>query len=165
MKESWKSRLLRWKFNIFPAYRGTGGRVQFISENFDEVRIRLPLNWRTRNYVGTIYGGSMFGATDPIYMLMLINLLGKGYVVWDKAASIKFVRPGKSTLYAHFLLTTEYVTTVKSEVTTAGEKDYVLEVQLKDAKGQVIAIVQRTIYVATKAHYQQKQSKRKEKHG
>ena len=165
MKASWKRRLLRWKFNIFPAYRGTGGRVQYISENFDEVRIRLPLNWRTRNYVGTIYGGSMFGATDPIYMLMLINLLGKEYVVWDKAASIRFVRPGKSTLYAHFVLTPDDVATVKSEVNAAGEKDYLLEVQLKDAQGQVIAVVQRTVYVATKVHYRHKQSMKKEKHG
>ena len=165
MKESWKSRVLRWKFNIFPAYRGTGGRVQYIADDFHEVRIRLPLSWRSRNYVGTIFGGSMFGATDPMYMLMLINILGKDFVVWDKAASIKFVRPGKSTIYAHFVLTQDYVTTVKSEVTAAGEKDYLLEVQLKDAEGQVIAVVQRTVYIATKAHYRQKQLKKKEKHG
>ncbi|MEQ9297002.1 MAG: DUF4442 domain-containing protein [Cyclobacteriaceae bacterium] len=165
MKESWKGKVLRWKFNLFPAYRRTGGRVQFIAEDFSEMRVRLPLNWRTRNYVGTIYGGSMFGATDPIYMLMLINTLGKAYVAWDKAASIKFVRPGTSTLYAHFVLTPEYIATVKSEVMAAGEKDCLLDVELKNAEGQVIAVVQRTLYVATKAHYKQKQLKKKAQHG
>ena len=107
----------------------------------------------------------MFGATDPIYMLMLINTLGKAYVVWDKAASIKFVRPGTTTLYAHFELTPEYLTTVKSEVNDSGEKDYLLDVELKDAEGQVIAVVQRTIYVATKEHYKQKQIKKQAKNG
>lgn len=165
MKESWKSKVLRWKFNLFPAYRRTGGRVQYIAEDFHEARVRLPLSWRTRNYVGTIYGGSMFGATDPIYMLMLINILGRDYVVWDKSANIKFVRPGKSTLYAHFVLTPEYITTVKSEVSAAGEKDYLLDVELKDAEGQVIAVAQRTVYVATKVHYKQKQLRKKAKHG
>ena len=54
MKESWKSKRLRWQFNLFPVYRRTGGRVQYIAEDYTEARVRLPLNWRTRNYVGTI---------------------------------------------------------------------------------------------------------------
>ena len=74
---------MRWKFNSFPAYRGTGARVTYIAADFREVRIRLPLSWRTRNVVGTIFGGSMYGAVDPIFMIMLIRLLGADYVVWD----------------------------------------------------------------------------------
>ena len=64
MPESWSSRLLRWKFNLFPAYRGTGARIAYIADDFHEVRLRLPLSWRTRNAVGTIFGGSMYGAVD-----------------------------------------------------------------------------------------------------
>jgi hypothetical protein len=37
----------------------------------------MPLSWRTRNYVGTIFGGSMNSAVDPIYMVILIRRLGK----------------------------------------------------------------------------------------
>src|SRR6266496_6489335 len=96
------ARLLRWKFNLFPAYRGTGARVTYIADDFHEVRVHLPLSWRTRNAVGTIFGGSMYGAVDPIYMIMLIQLLGRDYVVWDKAATIRFRRPGQTTLYATF---------------------------------------------------------------
>ena len=66
MTESWKSLLMRRYFNLFPAYRGTGGRVTYISHDWKRVKIKLPLNWRTRNYVGTIYGGSLYGAVDPI---------------------------------------------------------------------------------------------------
>jgi hypothetical protein len=62
MPESSQSRLMRWKFNLFPAYRGTGGRITYISDDLREVRVKIPLNWRTRNYVGTIYGGSLYGA-------------------------------------------------------------------------------------------------------
>lgn len=83
MPESWKTRLNRWGFNFFPAYRGTGGRVEYIAGDWREIRIRLPLNWRTRNYVGTIFGGSLYGAVDPLYMIMLIRNLGDEYVVWD----------------------------------------------------------------------------------
>lgn len=71
-------------FNLFPAYRGTGGRLIYVAEDFCEVRVKLPVNWRTRNYVGTIYGGSVYASIDPIYMLMLIQILGPEYIVWDK---------------------------------------------------------------------------------
>src|SRR3979490_955761 len=104
MSESWRSRLARGHFNLFPAYRGTGGRVLYIRHDWREVRIKVPLNWRTRNYVGTICGVSLYGAVDPIYMLMLIRDLGPGYTVWDKAASIRFRRPGRTTLFATFEL-------------------------------------------------------------
>src|SRR5436853_1768517 len=102
MSESFRSRRLRWWFNLFPAYRGTGGRVSYIAADFREVRVRLPLSWRTRNAVGTIFGGSMYGAVDPIYMIMLMSILGRDYVVWDKAATIRFRKPGKTTLHATF---------------------------------------------------------------
>jgi len=91
--ESWKTRLSRWRFNWFPAYRSTGARIEYIAADWQEIRIRLPLNWRTRNYVGTIFGGSMYAALDPIYMIMLIKLLGARYEVWDKAATIRFAGP------------------------------------------------------------------------
>ena len=102
MPESWRTRLSRWGFNWFPAYRGTGARIAYVASDWREVRVRLPLNWRTRNYVGTIFGGSLYGAVDPIYMIQLIKALGPGYEVWDKAASIRFLRPGRSTLQATF---------------------------------------------------------------
>ena len=102
--ESWATRVTRWGFNLAPVYRGTGGRVMRISADWRDIRIRLPLSLRTRNYVGTIYGGSMYAAVDPFYMIMLIRNLGKGYTVWDKAATIRFRKPGKTTLYARFTL-------------------------------------------------------------
>src|SRR3990170_5947540 len=98
MGESLRSRLLRWKFNFFPALRGTGARVTYISEDYREVRVKLPLNWRTRNYVGTIYGGGLYGAGDPFFMVMLIRNLGPGYVVLDKAATNRLLKPGPSPL-------------------------------------------------------------------
>src|SRR5512136_1645914 len=103
MSESFKTRLTRWRLNFFPAYRGTGARITYIADDWREVRIKLPLNWRTRNYVGTIFGGSMYGAVDPIYMVMLIRSLGPGCVVWYKGATIQFKRPARSTLHACFM--------------------------------------------------------------
>jgi acyl-coenzyme A thioesterase PaaI-like protein len=150
MPESFETRLLRWKFNLFPAYRGTGGRVIYIADDFREVRVKLPLNWRTRNYVGTTYGGSIYGAVDPIHMIMLIKALGPGYVVWDKAASVRFKRPGRSTLHARFTLDEEELRAIRSALEGARSIDRLYTVDLTDAAGTVHATVEKTIYIRRK---------------
>lgn len=145
--ESWATRRMRWGFNLFPAYRGTGGRVTYIAEDWREVRVRLPLSWRTRNYVGTIFGGSLYGAVDPIYMIMLIQILGPGYTVWDKAATIRFLKPGRATLFARFLLEEEEVREVRRLLDTSASINRVYTVELADAAGVVHASVEKTVYV------------------
>lgn len=150
MPESFKSRIFRWGFNLFPAFRGTGGRVAYISDDWHEARVRLPLSWRTRNYVGTIYGGSIYASIDPIYMLMLMHILGKGYVVWDKAANVRFRKPGKTTLYADFLLTKDEIAEIRQLAETERSVDRIYKVELKDKEGTVHATIDKTLYIAKK---------------
>jgi acyl-coenzyme A thioesterase PaaI-like protein len=148
MPESLKTKVRRWAFNFFPAYRGTGGRLTYISDDYMEIHVRLPLSWRTRNYVGTIFGGSMYGAVDPVYMIMLIKLLGRDYVVWDKAATISFRRPGRTTLRARFVVTPTEVAEIKAELTGRKSVDRIYTVELVDDAGKVHAKVEKTIYIA-----------------
>lgn len=145
--ESFASRKLRWGFNLFPAFRGSGARVTYIAGDFREARVRLPLNWRTRNYVGTIFGGSLYGAVDPMYMILLIKILGPGYTVWDKAATIRFVKPGRSTLYARFAIEEEEIATIKRLLEAAPSIDRVYRVDLTDSAGVVHATTEKTIYI------------------
>jgi len=150
MAESVRTRLMRWGFNFFPAYRGTGGRVSYIASDWREVRVRLPLNWRTRNYVSTIFGGSVYGAVDPFYMVMLIKLLGPDYVVWDKAATVQFKKPGRTTLYTRFTVNEEELLAIKSASTQTASVDRLYRVDLVDAQGVVHAVVEKTIYIRRK---------------
>ena len=147
MPESWRSRLQRWGFNLFPAWRGTGARVTYVADDWREVRVRLPLSWRTRNYVGTIFGGSLYGAADPIYMIMLIRVLGPDYVVWDKAATIRFRRPAKTTLHARFVLTEDEIADIRRTLETTDRTDRVYVVELSDAQGVVHATVEKVVQV------------------
>jgi acyl-coenzyme A thioesterase PaaI-like protein len=140
----------RWRhhaFNVFPAFRGTGGRVRFVAPDFREIRVELPLSRRTRNYVGTIFGGSLYAAVDPFYMIMLIQTLGPEYVVWDKAASIRFRKPGRSTLFARFLLPESETDEIRHLLETAASIDRQYRIELKDAEGVVHAEVEKTIYI------------------
>ncbi|HSQ77646.1 MAG TPA: DUF4442 domain-containing protein [Nitrospirota bacterium] len=150
MPESLRTKISRWGFNFFPAYRGTGSRITSIASDWREVRIKLPLNWRTRNYVGTIYGGSMYGAVDPIYMLMLIKVLGPEYIVWDKAASIHFKKPGTRTLFASFVLTEEEIGAIKDALSSAPSLERAYMVELVDAEGVVHVSIEKTVYIRKK---------------
>lgn len=151
MFDGLKTRLYRHGFNLFPAYRGTGGRVTYIAPDWQEVRVKIPLNWRTRNYVGVTFGGSIYGAVDPIYMMMLLQTLGDDYVVWDKEAEVRFKRPAEETLYARFRLTDEELAAIRAELAEDGTEsiDRHYTVDLVDDEGTVHATVRKTIYVGT----------------
>jgi len=150
MGESWKTRLTRWGFNWFPAFRGTGARLTCIAGDWKEVRLRIPLSRRTRNYVGTIYGGSLYGAVDPVYMVMLIKLLGPRYTVWVKEASIAFLKPGRETLYARFKIDDDHLEGIRREleVNPSVLRDY--EIPITDREGTLHAVVRESIHIRVK---------------
>lgn len=147
MPESLRTRLTRLGFNLFPAYRGTGGRITYISSDFREIRVKVPLSLRTRNYVGTIFGGSMYGAVDPIYMVMLIKALGPEYVVWDKSASIRFRRPGRSTLHARFVVTDEDLDAIRAALATERSIERTYHIDIADVDGKVHAEVEKVLHI------------------
>jgi len=150
MSESFHSRLMRWKFNLFPAFRRTGGRVSYLSAELREIHIKLPLNWKTRNYVGTIYGGCMYGVVDGILMVMFINLLGREYIVWDKSGSIRYRRPGRSTLTAKFLISDEELASIRERLNEIEKFDREYHIELVDANGDVCAEIVKELHFRRK---------------
>ncbi|MDH3528684.1 MAG: DUF4442 domain-containing protein [Acidobacteriota bacterium] len=150
MPEGIKRKIERALYNLFPAIRGTGCRVTYIADDYRELRVMLPLNWRTRNKVGTIFGGSMYAAVDPFYMVMLMKILGDEYVVWDRSATIRFKKPGRETLFAEFHVTREETDEIIEVLETrkSTNREYVIE--LRNAAGEVHAVIDKEIYVTRK---------------
>jgi hypothetical protein len=150
MREAITNRLRCWWFYRYGCYRGTGGRVKYVAPDWREVRLEIPLSWRTRNYVGTIFGGSMYGAVDPIYMVMLIQRLGPGYIVWDKRATIHFKRPGRSAVSAHFSVSDEEIGAIRHLLETAKSIDRTYTIDIVDGSGTTCATVEKVIYIRRK---------------
>jgi acyl-coenzyme A thioesterase PaaI-like protein len=140
-------RLYRWKLNHFPPFWLSGGRITYLAEDFREAHLELPLSWKTRNLVGTTYGGSMFSATDAVYMVMLIRLLGPDYIVWDKGGTIRFLKPGRGTLYARYVVPEQETDSIRDTLKTQRSVDRVYTIELKSADGTVNAVVERTVYM------------------
>ncbi|HET6587454.1 MAG TPA: DUF4442 domain-containing protein, partial [Oleiagrimonas sp.] len=81
--------------NLWPPFLINAIRVMSISDDWSQAHVRLRLRPWNRNYVRTQFGGNLFAMTDPFWMLLVLHQLGRDYYVWDKAASIEFVAPGR----------------------------------------------------------------------
>ena len=149
------SRLLRLGLNLYPPYLGAGIRVREISPDFRRVRVRMGLGWYNRNYVRTQFGGSLYSMTDPFFMLMIMENLGRDYIVWDKAAHIDFVAPGKGPVFADFHIDETLLSDIRSH-TAQGEK-YLpeLKVDVRNAAGSLVAVVHKTLYIRLKPRVRQ----------
>jgi hypothetical protein len=152
----WRARALRTGFNLHPAFRSTGGRVDYVSHDLLHVRVRLALTRRTRNIVGSIFGGSLFSVTDGVHAAMLMARLGRDAIIWDKAAEIRYRKPAFRTLYADFILTEAELQGIREELDQRHEAERTYQVDLRDADGTVHTEVQRTLYLADKAYYKQR---------
>src|SRR5712691_10160253 len=141
------NKLRRWSFYAFGCYRGTGGRLKYIAEDWSEVRLELPLSWRTRNYVGTIFGGSIYCAVDPIYMLMLIHRLGAEFTVWDKAAKIQFQKPGRDTLHGRLVVGDDELAAIRTVLASLSYVVRTYTVDLIDSSGTACASVEKIVYI------------------
>ncbi|MDX1904527.1 MAG: DUF4442 domain-containing protein [Thermonemataceae bacterium] len=140
----------RFLFNQYPAYRRSGGYISFLSKDWKEIHVRLPLNRKTINYMGAVFGGSIYASVDPIFAMQLIRNLGDTYVVWDKAAHIRFLKPIRRTVQAKFIITDELLEEIKNKVAEKQKYDVELSLTLEDAEGKVYAEVLKTIYIAKK---------------
>jgi len=106
-------KLLMFIGNLWAPFRGAGIKIVKVSDDYRLMEVEMKLKWSNKNYVGTHFGGSMYAMTDPFYMMMLINILGPQYVVWDKAAKIEFKKLGKGTIRVRFELGEEEILAIK----------------------------------------------------
>jgi len=146
-----RAKQLYRRINFYPPYVGAAVRVTRVSDDFRDVEVEMPLRFYNRNYVGTHFGGSLYSMVDPFYMLMLINILGPDYIVWDKAATIRFKRPGKGVMKASFHLSEEQIAAIRSAAETQPKVEPQFQVIIKDEEGNVVAEVDKLLYVKKKA--------------
>jgi len=141
--------LRRW-INLWPPFLGAGIRVKYIADDVKAVDVEMKLRWWNANYVGTHFGGSLFAMTDAFYMLMVMANLGREYIVWDKAATIRYRKPGRGTVRAEFRLNDSQLDDIREKLKTLPKYEPVFKVEVKDPEGNVIAEVERMIYIRKK---------------
>ncbi|MCK8478979.1 DUF4442 domain-containing protein [Psychroserpens algicola] len=155
------STLFKYGFNWSPMYRRTTAKLIEVSDDLHKVVITMKPQWKNRNFVGSIFGGSMLSATDPIYMIQLIQILGDDYVVWDKSVEARYKRPAKSKIFGVFIFSEEDIKQIKQDVALNYEIDLVKTMSLVDSNQNNIATFKKTIYIADKQFYKEKLKQRR----
>jgi acyl-coenzyme A thioesterase PaaI-like protein len=140
----------RLMFNLYPPLLGAGIRIMRIQPDWKEVDVEMRLRRWNANYVGTHYGGSLYSMADPFYMVMLINILGPDYIVWDKSASIRFRRPGRGTVYAKYRISDAQVEEIRGALKTEEKIDREFPLGVKDEIGEVIAEIKKLLHFRRK---------------
>jgi hypothetical protein len=143
-------RTLKWMLRLYPPLLGAGIRVRRVSADLREIDVDMKQHWWNMNYVGTHYGGSLYSMTDPFYMLMLLHNLGRDYVVWDKAANIRFRKPGTGRVRAEFRLTAQQLEEFRARLETQEKLEPVMIVQVLDEQDEVVAEVEKQLYLRRK---------------
>ena len=114
------------------------------------MKVELRKRWYNQNYVGTHFGGSLFAMTDPFWMIMILRNIGSQYVVWDKAAEIEFVKPGRGLVSAEFRLEEAMLNELRDAA--AGNEKVLrwFDIAVIDSQGDLVAKVRKQIYVRLK---------------
>jgi hypothetical protein len=141
---------MRLRLNLYAPFLGAGIRVKRLAPGWKKVDVEMKLRWWNANYVGTHYGGSLYSMTDPFFMVMLIENLGKDYIVWDKSATIRFKRPGRGTVTASFSLSDQQIDEIKQALNAEKKIERVFTVEVKDESGTVIAEVEKLLHIRRK---------------
>ena len=144
-----RKRLQRF-VNWYPPFLGAGIKIKRIADDLRTIEVHMPLRFWNKNYVGTHFGGSLYTMCDPFFMLILINNLGSGYIVWDKAATIRFKKPGKGLVRAIFHIPHDRIEEIRSQADSQAKVEPQFQVQVTDTYGNVIAEVDKLLYVKKK---------------
>ena len=138
---------LRRLMNVWPPFRVCGIRVEALADDWRYARVRLKLRWYNRNYVGTHFGGSLFAMTDPFFMVLMMKNLGPEYVVWDKQATVRFLKPARGTVTARFVLSEERIEEARSATAGGAKFEPAFRVDIVDAEGTIVADVEKILHI------------------
>jgi len=140
---------IKW-INFYPPYIGAGISLISADSDFTRISVQLKMRWYNRNAVGTHFGGSLYSMCDPFYMFILMENLGKDYIVWDKAASIKFRKPGLKTVTATFEIPKDEIAEIKAYVDENGKGDFTFKTTVKNENGEIVSELEKVVYVRNK---------------
>jgi len=147
---------LKWLLNFYPPYLGAGIKVDSIDPDWRNMRVRMKLRWYNRNAVGSHFGGSLYSMVDPHLMLMLMQLLGRDYIVWDKSAHIDYISAVKTEVVADIKITDSQLSDIKNATENGDKYLPKYQVLISDTRGELVARVEKELYIRKKAHVERK---------
>lgn len=139
-------RVLRW----WPPFLFSGIRVLEVADDWSSARVELRRRWYSANYVGTHFGGSLFAMADPFWMILVMETLGRDYIVWDKAAEIEFVKAVREPVTVEFQVDPAAIAELRAATADGARVLRWFETEIRTASGETVARVRKQLHVRLK---------------
>ena len=149
MTENQMRKIIR-RVSLYPPYLGAGIKLKSVNEDFTCFKVQMKMHWYNRNIFGTHFGGSLYAMCDPFFVFIVMNFLGKEYIVWDKSAKINFKKPGKGTVEAVFEISNDKLSELKKDADEKGKNTYIFTAEITNSDNETVAVVEKEIYVKKK---------------
>ena len=141
---------LRRLMNVWPPFLFSGIRVLAIGADWRSARVVLRRRWFNRNDVDVHFGGSLFAMTDPFWMILIGECLGRDYRVWDQAATIDFIVPGRSDVTCDFAVSEAVLDELRAAAADGSKVLRWFDCEIKAADGSLVARVRKQLHVRLK---------------
>ncbi len=148
--KQWTRAKLKLILRLYPPFIGAGIKITEIADDWKNLKVAMKLRWYNKNVVGTHFGGSLYAMTDPFFVLMLMKILGKNYIVWDQSAKIDFIEPGRGAVYADFKIDDEMIDLIKLNTDSGSKFLPEFTVDVTNDAGDIVAKVHKTLYIRRK---------------
>ncbi len=149
MTENQMRKIIR-RVSLYPPYLGAGIKLKSVNEDFTRFEVQMKMRWYNKNIYGTHFGGSLYAMSDPFFVFIILNYLGKDYIVWDKSAKIDFIKPGKGTVKVVFEISKEKLEALKKDIDEKGKNTYFFETEVTNSENEIVARIKKEIYVKRK---------------
>ncbi|OWK70331.1 PaaI family thioesterase [Pedobacter sp. AJM] len=141
---------LKWVMRLYPPLFFQRIWVQKFGDDFRSCTVKINKSFLNKNYNGSIFGGTIYAATDPFYALLFDQLMQrKGFKVrvWLKSASIHYLKPGRSQLYFTIEITDDMLAEAEQALRTAGKFIKAYPMEITNKKGELCATVMNEVYI------------------
>ncbi|MGY4386235.1 hypothetical protein ACVWYN_003286 [Pedobacter sp. UYP24] len=141
---------LKWGLCLYPPLLFQRIWVKKFHKGFRGVEVKINKSLFNNNYNNSIFGGTIYAATDPFYALLFDQLLQRqGFKVriWLKSASIQYLKPGRSDLYFTIKITDDMLQDAIEALNTSGKFVKAYPMEITNAEGEICATVMNEVYI------------------
>jgi len=139
------------RFVWYPPFWMMRLKVLELSDNWDHVRIRLPLTWISANAAGNLFGGFQANLADPVPAVACVKRF-PGYRVATRSLKLDFLRVGNSDLTLHFDFSDEQFEEIRRELEEHARSTPCFEMRYIREDGEVCTVIHNSVAIRPKGY-------------
>ena len=141
------------KFKMFPFAEQTG--VEVVENEEGYVKMKMPFE-PNANHIGSMYAGAMFTLAELPGGIICVTCFDMNeYYPIVRDMNIRFIRPAMTDITVEISLSKEKAARITNVAEEKGKADYILEGELKDTNGTIVAL-SKGIYQLRKKNFERK---------